>query len=335
MPSIISHLAKTILNSPVKVEITPAATTVEKIDQKIYLVERSNKTKLLKHVLEQDQAHSILVFLRTKSGADRLNDFLEKNGVKVETIHGDKSQSARELALVNFREGKARVLIATDIAARGIDIPGITHVINYDIPSDPESYVHRIGRTARAGKEGIAISFCDPTETLALKAIEKTINYQIPFDNTHPFYGVHGVSGVRKLSSAKKSENINSNETNKMTEPKKIQSGRKISSANVGEAKTVSSAQPRERSTESRERKPHPAQGVERKPRPAQGEHKKPHHHNKKKGLLSKLVDKVKAILGIKKEVKNSNYKGKNPRHNSRPRTSNNRAPSNRRNTSN
>lgn len=142
MPVVISHLAKSILNNPVKVEITPPATTVERIDQKIYLVERSNKPKLLKHLLEQDQTHSILVFLQTKNRADILNDFLHKNGIKVETIHGDKSQSARELALANFRDGKARVLIATDIAARGIDIPGITHVINYDIPLDPESYVH-------------------------------------------------------------------------------------------------------------------------------------------------------------------------------------------------
>lgn len=303
MPVVISHLAKSILNNPVKVEITPPATTVERIDQKIYLVERSNKPKLLKHLLEQDQTHSILVFLQTKNRADILNDFLHKNGIKVETIHGDKSQSARELALANFRDGKARVLIATDIAARGIDIPGITHVINYDIPLDPESYVHRIGRTARAGKDGIAISFCDPTEGMALKAIERTINYQIPVDKSHPFHGLDGVSGVRKISSAKKTENINSNKTNKMNEPRKIQSGRKISSAKDNSEAAVSSPNQERR---NHNRKPHHDNNKnhdERRP-----------HHKQKKGFLAKLVDKVKAILGIKKEEKKKHF-NKNRRH--------------------
>ena len=334
MPSIITYLAKSILDNPVRIEITPPATTVERIDQKIYLVERSNKTKLLKHVLEQDPANSILVFFRTKSGADRLNDFLERNGVSVETIHGDKSQNARELALVNFREGKARVLIATDIAARGIDIPGITHVVNYDIPSDPESYVHRIGRTARAGKDGIAISFCDPTETLALKAIESTIKYKIPVDKTHPFHGVEGVSGVRKISSAKKSENINLNGKNSMTtEPKKMQTGRKLSSAKDAVKKTAPANANKESSSEKAPVKRAPQRRSststsEKKPRP-QNARKKPVHAKKKKSLVTKLVDKVKSILGIKKPAPKRHYK-KRPANNSN-RSSTQRKPAQRR----
>jgi ATP-dependent RNA helicase RhlE len=204
MPSTISQLAHSILNNPIKVEITPPATTVERIAQKVYFVERSNKPLLLKDVLLQDQVHSTLVFIRTKHSANRLIDFLSKHGIKADAIHGDRSQSARETALANFRSGKTKVLIATDIAARGIDVPGISHVINYDIPMDPESYVHRIGRTARAGKDGIAISFCDPTERLMLKSVEKTIRYQIPVDESHVFHGVSGVSGVRKLASGQK-----------------------------------------------------------------------------------------------------------------------------------
>jgi ATP-dependent RNA helicase RhlE len=342
MPSIITYLAKSILDNPVRIEVTPPASTVDRIDQKIYLVERSNKTKLLKHVLEQDPANRILVFFRTKSGADRLNDFLERNGVEVETIHGDKSQSARELALVNFREGKARVLIATDIAARGIDVPGITHVVNYDIPGDPESYVHRIGRTARAGKDGIAISFCDPTETLALKAIESTISYKIPVDKTHPFHGAEGISGVRKISSAKKSGTINPN-TNKMTtEPKKMVTGRKISSAkdavkkvepkvepqveskvepkvevavaNSSESAPVAEFLPPKEARRNQPRKPSQRDqsvrsNAERKPRTQNDARKKPTHTKKKKGLVTRLVDKVKSILGIKKPAPKRHYK--------------------------
>jgi len=328
MPEVISYLAKSILTNPVKVEITPPATTVERIDQKIYLVERSNKPALLRHVLEQDQTHSILVFLRTKHGADRLADFLLKNHIKTETIHGDRSQSARELALANFREGKARVLIATDIAARGIDIPGITHVINYDIPSDPESYVHRIGRTARAGKDGIAISFCDPTETLSLKAVEKTIAYRIPVDSSHPFHGASGVSGVRKLASSKKTETSNSNETNKMNtqQPRAIQSGRKISSAK----------EPQETRNPAHTQNREPRASEPRKPRPDRTErssddvkkehtrpdHKRTPHHKPKQGLIGGLIEKVKAIFGFKKEEKKKPFnKNRNYRGNSKPRT--------------
>lgn len=197
MPSDVALLANSILNDPVRVEITPQATTVEKIDQRINLVEKANKPLLLKSILEQEDAKSVLVFSKTKHGANRIVEFLEKQGIKVSAIHGNKSQSARERALDGFRQGSIKVLVATDIAARGIDIPAITHVINYDIPHDPESYVHRIGRTARAGREGVAISFCDNSERELLRAVEKVIKLTLPIDETHPFHNVKSSAHAR------------------------------------------------------------------------------------------------------------------------------------------
>jgi len=198
MPSAIAELANSILKDPIKVEVTPASTTVERIDQKVNFVDRGNKSSLLKRYLKQEDAKSVLVFSKTKHGANRIEDFLLQNGITVAAIHGNKSQGAREKALDAFRDGKVQVLIATDIAARGIDIPEITHVINYDIPMDPESYVHRIGRTARAGRQGIAISFCDPSETKLLQAVEKTIKYNIPVDESHPYHGVEAAPTQRE-----------------------------------------------------------------------------------------------------------------------------------------
>ncbi|MBU6140032.1 MAG: DEAD/DEAH box helicase [Proteobacteria bacterium] len=197
MPSVISGLADSILKDPIKIEVTPQSTTVERIKQRINYVEKSNKLALLKRIVKDEGATSVLVFCRTKHGSDRVEEFLERGGVKVAAIHGNKSQGAREKALGSFRDGTVQVLIATDIAARGIDIPAISHVINYDIPMDPESYVHRIGRTARAGRQGIAISFCDPTEVKLLQAVEKVINYKIPVDQTHPFHNVDAAPTAR------------------------------------------------------------------------------------------------------------------------------------------
>ncbi len=192
MPSVIASLSHSILHNPVKIEITPQATTVERINQKVYLVEKSNKPMLLKSILKQEDVTSALVFSKTKHGANKVVEHLEKHGMAVAAIHGNKSQGAREKALGGFRSGAIKVLVATDIAARGIDVPGISHVINYDIPLDPESYVHRIGRTARAGRGGVAISLCDSSEHSLLKAVEKTIRMQIPLDTSHPFHGVAG-----------------------------------------------------------------------------------------------------------------------------------------------
>lgn len=190
MPSDIASLAGTLLNDPVRVEVTPESTTVEKIDQKLLMVDRSNKAPLLNTLLRDQSIKSALVFTRTKHGANRVVQNLEGAKISAAAIHGNKSQNAREKALGDFRAQKIRVLVATDIAARGIDVSHVTHVINYDLPDDPKSYVHRIGRTARAGRDGIAISFCDDSERGLLKDIQKSINATIPLETNHPFHGV-------------------------------------------------------------------------------------------------------------------------------------------------
>lgn len=180
MPQDITQLANKLLKQPVRVEVTPQATTVQCVVQKLIHIKREHKLRLLKAVLEGEQIHRVLVFTRTKHGANRLVYNLAKFNILSDAIHGNKSQSARVKALESFRSGKLKILIATDIAARGIDIPMISHVINYDLPNEPESYVHRIGRTARAGQDGIAISFCDDTQKALLRAVEKVIRNKIP-----------------------------------------------------------------------------------------------------------------------------------------------------------
>ncbi len=184
----VANLANSMLKTPIKIEITPQSTTVEKIAQKINYVSRANKLHLLKSLLNEEGLTSTLVFSKTKHGANKIVSFLQDENIKTSAIHGNKTQAAREKALRDFRSNKVKVLVATDIAARGIDVTEISHVINFDIPHDPENYVHRIGRTARAGKSGIAISFCDASEKSLLKTIEKTINYQIPVDKNHEFH---------------------------------------------------------------------------------------------------------------------------------------------------
>ncbi|RYG20175.1 MAG: DEAD/DEAH box helicase, partial [Chitinophagaceae bacterium] len=164
MPVEIQKLADILLNSPIKVEVTPAATTAETINQSVYFVDKPDKKKLLIHLLKDKSIPTALVFTRTKHGADRIAKDLNRDGIKTEAIHGNKSQNARQRALTNFKSRSIRVLVATDIAARGIDIDELTHVFNYELPNIPESYVHRIGRTGRAGANGTAISFCDAEE---------------------------------------------------------------------------------------------------------------------------------------------------------------------------
>jgi ATP-dependent RNA helicase RhlE len=187
MPPEITRLASGILHDPVRVEVTPAATTVERIDQRVLFVDAANKRALLAEVLKDPAIARALVFTRTKHGANRVADQLARTGVRADAIHGNKSQSARQRALADFRLGRTRVLVATDIAARGIDIDGITHVINYELPNVPESYVHRIGRTARAGADGIAISFCDAAERPFLRDIEKLTRHPIKIVAGHGF----------------------------------------------------------------------------------------------------------------------------------------------------
>ncbi len=188
MPEPIRRLAEKFLNSPERIEVAPVSSTADKIEQWVYHVERENKLRLLVHTLKDLSSDLTLVFSRTKHGADKLAKKLNQAGIEAAAIHGNKSQGARQRALEAFRTGKTRVLVATDIAARGIDVRGIDLVINYDLPNEPESYVHRIGRTARAGAEGEAISFCDPSERNYLRGIEKLIHRSIPVQDSHPFH---------------------------------------------------------------------------------------------------------------------------------------------------
>jgi ATP-dependent RNA helicase RhlE len=172
-------LAGKLLTNPVHVSVTSPSATIDQLEQRVFHVERTGKRALLNRVLGESGYERVLVFTRTKHGADKLARQLSQTGLAADAIHGNKSQNARERTLEQFRAGRVRVLVATDVAARGIDVQGISHVINFDIPHEPESYVHRIGRTARAGASGVALSFCDPAERGSLKAIEKLIQRKI------------------------------------------------------------------------------------------------------------------------------------------------------------
>jgi ATP-dependent RNA helicase RhlE len=187
MPPVIQSLADTILVRPEKVEVTPVSSTADTIQQFLYYVSKTDKKRLLIHLLETEKIHSVLVFTRTKHGADRVVKDLSKANIKAAAIHGNKSQNARQNALNDFKSGAIKVLIATDIASRGIDIEDLSHVINYELPNIPETYVHRIGRTGRAGASGISFSFCDEEEMGELKDIQKLIGKKIPVVETHPF----------------------------------------------------------------------------------------------------------------------------------------------------
>lgn len=187
MPPAITKLANTLLTNPKRVEVAPVSSTAETVEQRLFLVDRSNKKKLLTHILEAHNIPSALVFTRTKHGANKIADFMNQSGIKAQAIHGNKSQNARQNALKNFKNRETRVLVATDIAARGIDIDELSHVINFEIPNEPETYVHRIGRTGRAKRTGAAFSFCDHEERSYIKDIHKLINKEIPIDADHPF----------------------------------------------------------------------------------------------------------------------------------------------------
>ena len=187
MPKEIQQLADTILTRPEKVEVTPVSSTADTIQQALFYVEKNDKRSLLAHILKDKEIKTALVFTRTKHGADKVVKDLVRIGITAEAIHGNKSQNARQRALTNFKNRTTRVLIATDIAARGIDIDELTHVINYELPNIPETYVHRIGRTGRAGLNGIALSFCDQEEIEFLKDIHKLISKEIPVEENHPY----------------------------------------------------------------------------------------------------------------------------------------------------
>jgi ATP-dependent RNA helicase RhlE len=215
MPPEIQTLANVLLTKPAKVEVTPASSTVDAIDQSLFFVDKNNKPGLLLYLLKNEKIVTALVFTRTKHGADKVVKILHKENITAAAIHGNKSQNARQHALNSFKTGNLRVLVATDIAARGIDIDELTHVINFELPNVPETYVHRIGRTGRAGNTGIAFSFCDQEERTELKDIQKLIGKNIPVVDSHPYplsagLFVPQIAGPKKPMFKKQGSNFHS-----------------------------------------------------------------------------------------------------------------------------
>ncbi len=188
MPRAIAHLAAGLLKNPVRITIAPAAAVAARVEQHVMFLPKDKKRALLGTLMEDESLKRVLIFTRTKHGADRVARHLHQRGICTGAIHGNKAQNARQRALKGFRNGTLRALVATDIAARGIDVDGVTHVINFELPNDPESYVHRIGRTARAGAAGVALSFCDRDERASLRNIEKTIRQNVPVIEDHPYH---------------------------------------------------------------------------------------------------------------------------------------------------
>jgi len=206
MPPEIAKLANTILFQPEKVEVAPVSSTVDMIQQSVYFVDKKDKNHLLLSLLKNPEIKSVLIFTRTKHGADKLAKLLVKEGTEAAAIHGNKSQNARQRALNSFKDHTLRVLIATDIAARGIDVDQLSHVINYELPNVPETYVHRIGRTGRAGHEGVAIAFCEPEELPYLKDIQKLIGIRIPVVTNHPFISTETTIAIEKKKEVMKDQ---------------------------------------------------------------------------------------------------------------------------------
>ncbi|MEG0306493.1 MAG: DEAD/DEAH box helicase [Clostridium sp.] len=263
MPREISNLVNSILRNPVKIEVTPVSSTTETITQGVYFVDKKNKKDLLIELLKDDTITSVLVFSRTKHGADKITGNLVNAGVEAKAIHGNKSQNARQLALKNFKDGKIRVLVATDIAARGIDVDELSYVINYDFPDIPETYVHRIGRTGRAGYSGTAYSFCDIEERSNLKDIEKLIGKKIPTMEENPYPAViftipeKTKSNTGRGRNSGRSSNGNTQGEGKSGLPKKInQNGTEVKKSNkswgygsgAGKGKSQRSSQGRPKS---------------------------------------------------------------------------------------
>ncbi|OQA96114.1 MAG: ATP-dependent RNA helicase RhlE [Bacteroidetes bacterium ADurb.Bin217] len=211
MPPTIVQLAHSILRNPVSVEVTPVSSTVDTIRQELYYVDKENKRHLLKYILQDKSIERALVFTRTKHGADKLVKDLQKSNITAQAIHGNKSQNARQSALQNFKTKTTRILVATDIAARGIDIDELSHVINYELPNIPESYVHRIGRTGRAGASGIAIAFSDAEEKEYVRDIQKLIGKSIPVNSDHDYPLVNTVVTPAAKPNANSNQRFRSN----------------------------------------------------------------------------------------------------------------------------
>jgi len=204
MPEDVVHLAHEMLHQPVRIDVAPPTMTADRIEQRLFHVGAQDKRKLLVDLLHDPKLARVIVFTRTKHGANKVVEHLEKSGIPADAIHGNKSQNARQKAMENFRSGRARLLVATDIAARGIDVDGITHVVNFELPNEPESYVHRIGRTARAGAEGIAISFCAPDERGYLRDIERLVKRKLTVVGEEPAIVAHGKPAAPVRDYAKK-----------------------------------------------------------------------------------------------------------------------------------
>lgn len=216
MPPEIKSIADGMLVDPLSIAVQPISSTVDTIEQAVYFVDKGNKPKLLVELLNKEEVKTALVFTRTKHGADRVVTYLDEHGIQTAAIHGNKSQNARQNALNTFKAGRIHVLVATDIAARGIDVRKLTHVINYDLTNEPETYVHRIGRTGRAGREGVAISFCDHSETAYLKDIQKLIKMTIPVAENEN-YPMSEVSTPPKNPRGRRPQNGRSNNQNGRT----------------------------------------------------------------------------------------------------------------------
>jgi len=220
MPKEIVALSQSILNDPVRISVKPVETTLEVIEQSIYKVSKKDKVELLIHLIKKGNIDSALVFTRTKQWANKVTKALIAVGIHAEAIHGNKSQNAREKALSNFKSKQIQVLVATDIAARGIDIDELSHVINYDLPEVPETYIHRIGRTGRAGFSGIAISFCSPEEAVLLKDIEKHIHMNLKVEKEVYLSGAYRSQTSPTPSTTQKNKGTNSSSQTRSTSSK-------------------------------------------------------------------------------------------------------------------
>ncbi|QHL88338.1 DEAD/DEAH box helicase [Nibribacter ruber] len=250
MPQEIQKLSSSILHEPVYVEVTPVSSTAEKIAQKVYFVDKMAKRALLRHLLQDGDITRALVFSRTKHGADRIAKDLAKAGISAQAIHGDKAQSTRVKALTQFKNNELRALVATDIAARGIDVDDLTHVINIDLPNEPETYVHRIGRTGRAGAEGLALSFCDDTELPYLRDIERLTKQTIEVETDQPFHADYKklpLTGGKSTDKIAKASNGGGNRSFRQPQAGRPQSSRKPNPSGSGGSGNASGGGNRDR----------------------------------------------------------------------------------------
>lgn len=258
MPKSIADLAASFLHNAVKVDVSPEEVTVDRIAQKIMFVRKADKRRLIVKIIKQEKVSKGIVFTRTKHGANRLVKQLAQSGINAAAIHGNKSQSARTKALASFKKGDIKMLVATDIASRGIDVNDITHVFNYDLPNEPESYVHRIGRTARAGKSGIAYGFCDDTESGYLVGIQQLIGFDIDVDNTHEFHFIGAIpkpnqkpGKIKSATSGNSKNNSNPNKNKRRSSPRQSrpqQSNQKSSNRNSNRQRPSNKRRNRNRS---------------------------------------------------------------------------------------